>query len=546
MFLNLIYITACFIYTLIVLRMSVPVHLNVDEELYLAMAKSFHYEHNFQKEFEYLNYNCVLYSMLISLAYFWFTPEHIMTIVRFINVIVMCSAIFPAYLLAYDILHSRKKALIVGAFVLLIPDMVDSVYAMQEILCFPLLMWYFWCVYRDLKRQGGQMNGYCITAVTLSVLLFFTKTNMMVILPGYLLCSFWKPERKRIKKTFYIFALGAVLVFLGMQGIAFLNGWHTGVNHYAKQILALFPITGKTFIALCSGLVFYIIFFLLNTGILPVIVPYMNRKFYEQKDRQFLFYVTVGLLFMTLEIVGTIFLTEESGNLYPHKYLFRYFFGFGIPYIILFLKQEENDSISGKKLFPIYLLVSCYMIGYYFVLGDGGRTAIMDSHINVLIENMIRIAGRQMGILVSICFLFFSVLWMIFLKKKKIRKKFLIISVTGMVAFLLLNCWQQPYYSNVISGGNENKADFIALGNYLGEERREIYYLGEELDEYALFYGYIAQDYKWVRPEEMDGISPGGIVVLKKGSQQLSAGYERVNLGCEQIEIWEKRAETDF
>lgn len=186
------------------------------------------------------------------------------------------------------------------------------------------------------------------------------------------------------------------------------------------------------------------------------------------------------------------------------------------------------------------------MIGYYFVLGDGGRTAIMDSHINVLIENMIRIAGRQMGILVSICFLVFSVLWMIFLKKKKIRKKFLIISVTGMVAFLLLNCWQQPYYSNVISDGNENKADFIALGNYLGEERREVYYLGEELDEYALFYGYIAQDYMWVIPEKMDEISPGGIVVLKKGSQQLPIEYERVNLGCEQIEIWEKRAETDF
>lgn len=44
----------------------------------------------------------------------------------------------------------------------------------------------------------------------------------------------------------------------------------------------------------------------------------------------------------------------------------------------------------------------------------------------------------------------------------------------------------------------------------------------------------------------MDGISSGGIVVLKKGSQQLPIGYERVNLGCEKIEIWEKRAETDF
>ena len=174
---------------------------------------------------------------------------------------------------------------------------------------------------------------------------------MVVILSAYFLCNLWKPDQKRVEKTFFIFALGAVLVFLGMQGIAFLNGWHTGSNHYAKQILALFPITGKTFIVLCSGLVFYIVFSLLNTGILPVIVSYMNRKFYEQKDRQFLFYVTVGLLFMTLEIVGTIFLTEESGNLYPHKYLFRYFFSFGIPYIILFWKkmtlyQEKNYFLS--------------------------------------------------------------------------------------------------------------------------------------------------------------------------------------------------------
>lgn len=534
------YLAACFLYMLIASRMSVPVHLKVDEELYLAMAKSFHYEHNFQKAFEYLNYNCVLYSMMISLAYFWFTPEHIMTIVRFINVIVMCSAVFPVYLLAYDILHSKKKALIVGGFVLLIPDMVDSVYAMQEILCFPLLMWYFWCVYRDLKKPTGQINAWCVAAVILSVLLFFTKTNMMVILPAYILCSFWKPERKRVKKTFFIFALGAVLVFLGMQGIAFLNGWHTGSNHYAKQILALFPITGKTFIALCSGLIFYTVFFLLNTGILPVTIPYMNRKFYSQTDRLFLFYVTTGFLLMMLEIVGTIFLTEESGNLYPHKYLFRYFFGFGVPYIILFLKQEKNDSISVKKIFPIYWVVSFYMIVYYFILGDGGTTAIMDSHINVLIENMIRITGKWVGILVSVGFLIFSVAWMCFLKRKRIRLKFLTISVISMVLFLLLNSWQQPYYSNVISDGKQNKVDFIALGNYLGEERRKVYYLGEELDEYALFYGYIAQDYKWVRPEEIDEISVGGIVILEKASRQLPKGYEKVELECKQIDIWEK------
>ena len=535
-----LYLAACLIYMLIASRMSVPVHLKVDEELYLAMAKSFHYEHNFQKGFEYLNYNCVLYSMLISIAYYWFNPEHIMTAVRFINVVVMCSAVFPVYLLACDILQSRKKALAVGAFVLLIPDMVDSVYAMQEILCFPLLMWYFWCVYRDLKEQDGQIGGYCAAAVILSVLLFFTKTNMLVILPAYVLCSCWKPERKRLKKALFILVFGAILVIAGMIGITFLNGGHAGSNHYAKQILALFPITWKTVVAAVSGLVFYTVFFLLNTGILPVVIPYMNQKSYSQTDRRFLGYVTAGVVLMALEIVGTIFLTEEAGNLYPHKYLFRYFFGFGIPYIILFLKQKENDAVAVKKLFPVYLLVSCYMIGYYFILRDSGSTAIMDSHINVLIENMIRIAGKWAGILVGCCFLVFSIIWMLFLKKKKIRSKFLIISLACMVLFLILNSWQQPYYSNVVSGGKENKVDFITLGNYLGEERRKVYYLGEELDEYALFYGYIAQDYMWVRTEELDKISEGGIVVVKTASQQLPEGYKKVDLGCERIEVWEK------
>ena len=92
----------------------------------------------------------------------------------------------------------------------------------------------------------------------------------------------------------------------------------------------------------------------------------------------------------------------------------------------------------------------------------------------------------------------------------------------------------------MVSGGKENKVDFITLGNYLGEERRKVYYLGEELDEYALFYGYIAQDYMWVRTEELDKISEGGIVVVKTASQQLPEGYKKVDLGCERIEVWEK------
>ena len=64
----LIYVSAVILYLLAAVHMTVPVHLKVDEELYLAMAKSFHQKGSFQKGYEYINYSCVLYPMLISLG----------------------------------------------------------------------------------------------------------------------------------------------------------------------------------------------------------------------------------------------------------------------------------------------------------------------------------------------------------------------------------------------------------------------------------------------------------------------------------------------
>ena len=92
-------------------------------------------------------------------------------------------------------------------------------------------------------------------------------------------------SRKRLKKALFILVFGAILVIAGMIGITFLNGGHAGSNHYAKQILALFPITWKTVVAAVSGLVFYTVFFLLNTGILPVVIPvsYTHLDVYKRQ-----------------------------------------------------------------------------------------------------------------------------------------------------------------------------------------------------------------------------------------------------------------------
>ena len=66
----------------------------------------------------------------------------------------------------------------------------------------------------------------------------------------------------------------------------------------------------------------------------------------------------------------------------------------------------------------------------------------------------------------------------------------------------LINIFQHPYYSNQIAEGQRNKKQFIELAEYLRKDDVKVYYLNDKLDNGALFYGYIWQDYKWIPSAE--------------------------------------------
>ena len=113
---GLIFLCSMCIYGTWVTCFTAPVHVKVDEELYLGLARTFHYQGFFGMGKQTYIYICVLYSMLISIAYFWYTPEKILLLMRMINVLTLCSAAFSIGLLAVNILETRKSALQVTAF----------------------------------------------------------------------------------------------------------------------------------------------------------------------------------------------------------------------------------------------------------------------------------------------------------------------------------------------------------------------------------------------------------------------------------------------
>ena len=80
-----------------------------DEAIYINQARSFYCDRNFMRGGEPMGYDCILYSIILSPAYIFYSPESILTTMRFIGVLVMCSAVFPAYLLAKLILSDKKR-----------------------------------------------------------------------------------------------------------------------------------------------------------------------------------------------------------------------------------------------------------------------------------------------------------------------------------------------------------------------------------------------------------------------------------------------------
>lgn len=362
----------------------------------------------------------------------------------------------------------------------------------------------------------------------------------------------WKNRKKCIIKiaTGLIFWCGLVIIL--QRGITCLNGGHQGSNHYIEQFGWLFPISLNTFLAGLNGMIYYVVFFIFCVGILPCLVPVLYRNTYTKLEQKMLLFIYASIALMIVEIVVTIFLTEERGNFVPHKFLFRYFFGFGIPLLIMTWKVNTIEWKGKGILLGTYGIVGIYIAGYYWKIGTSTRTAIMDSHVTLLLENVNKFIWPGFPVWCALGFMLVAlpVLFWSFRRKdfrflmKCMRRTMWI--TAGVIC--IINLIQHPYYSNQIGEGKENQDDFTCVAEYLGKDDRKVYYLNESLNNLALVYGYLWQDYKWITDVEEIGQSgaDGGIVILtEKGRYESLDGFVDSGLDMRNLKLWVQEGQKD-
>ncbi len=516
------YLASVLFYGVFVSFFTSTVHAGVDEDIYLALAKSFHYSGCFEIEGQAASYSCVLYSMLISVAYYFYSPENILLFMRLIGVAVMCSAIFPIWLLAKGLLGDSKRAFRISCLSLCFPYMFDCAYLMQEVLSYPLFLWvlyFFYCSYRFWDNKKG--NSYMMLCAVFSVLCLFTKTymffipvaiNVLLVFDKLIAGQKWKKVLGKAVSYDGAYLLTGAAIYIAIRS---LNGFQQGSDHYGTQFMSLFPMNANTFLGGVLGICFYVSFLFLNMGVLPPLSLFACYKKMTGHSQKMARFCILSLIFLVLEIVILIVLTEERGELLPHKFLFRYFHIFVPIVTILFAKRHWRvDFLENRKVGIAAGIFFLFAFCYFLVMKGGTRQAIMDGHYFLLLENITKyiLPFADAVIVLILGVLFGVIVWAAWNGKRERPGRIVGMGIAAVAAMAVINCFQLPVYSNNIASGKIIQKDAVRMAEYLnGENYDFIYYVNGGNYYLRNFYGYLRQPYRAVPKEKLEEeIQKGG------------------------------------
>lgn len=427
-----LYLTAVLFYGLIALQFDSTRSGLADEAIYINMARSFHYDLNFMRHAEPMGYDCILYSMLLSVCYFFYLPENILPLMRFLGVILMCSTVFPSFLLANKILNERRYALFISFISIIIPSMTLSYYMYQEVLLYPLTLWFLYFFYNVMssnKYRYQFMIGLFI------YVLYNTKTVAMYILLAYLLflvldCLFFHKNYKRcFISLLSVCAAFFSIYFIVKLGINFLNDFQIKQSHYDNQIstsIQLF-INNLTFYIpqVVRGVFFYLYYTLLSVFAFPILIPLASYNRLNLKDKRFLLFCALSIISAILLIVGGIFLIEDAKLTAP-RFHSRYFFAFFIPFIILTLKAQ----CQACKLSSGMILILIGLFSFPFFAEDGLLFfgSFVDNYLFSIFRSINLFLGKYAQPLLAFLFISYGLMVFLFLylaQKSRLNSKLL-------------------------------------------------------------------------------------------------------------------------
>lgn len=215
--LSSLYAAAVAVQLALALRVVSP-WIMVDELIYSDMARSFADSARFLLRGVHANYGFV-YPLLLSPAYALFgSMTHVYDWARVVNVLAVCSVVFPTYLLARRVVRPGY-ALAVAALSIAIPSTIYAGTLMTENAFYPVFMWVAYALVLALEQPTAKRQ---VVLLALCVLAFLTRAQAVALVAAAVtapLLLAWiergRPRRLGAWKPLYgLVGLGALTVIV--------------------------------------------------------------------------------------------------------------------------------------------------------------------------------------------------------------------------------------------------------------------------------------------------------------------------------------------
>lgn len=328
-----------------------------DELLYNDVARSFIESGTFKFANMYGPSDAYLYPLTLSIVLkFFYNAETVSFVTRLFGIIVMSSVVFPTYLLTKKMKFNELECFLFSIVAVLVPDMMQSLFYVTEIVAYPLFMWTIYFFYGDIETD--RVNRNTIMFALLVYLSYQARSLNLAILAGYFLyilimcfTNIKQNKKHLIKMHLYkfivVFGMFKVLqesVAWALLKFGVVTATETkGANSGFSLILGglqedfLYSVTNWSY-----NVILYLFYVILAFGFFVVVIPLLYR-FDDKNNCKLVLFINLLLLCFIGAVVIIIQAREDPIIHEDRRIHMRYLFYFFIPYLLLLYKVNFKN-----------------------------------------------------------------------------------------------------------------------------------------------------------------------------------------------------------
>ena len=413
--------------------------LTIDEFLYFNLGRSIAAEGELLFRGQRADYGFILYPLILSPIYLLFNEgAHFFRLIQLWNIIIMNASVFPLFYLSRAVLKSEKKAFIITAVSMLLPDLILGQIIFSESVIYPLFFTLMYCVFQYIQRNEGK---YLLWGGLIGGLLYSVKPGAVTPAAVFFMMALFNTIRSKERKARICFIEAVLIMTVTISGFMMLARFGFG---YRGTVFSIYESQmGQTYGwnpgRFFRALFIYPYYFILACGIIGFAYPVYCFHRWTAELKTFWRFLIISLGVMSVGAAWSVERVSPFVNI-SLRYVAMY-----IPVVLLFCcvqgsaRSAESEKSGKPRWLPPVIMIGFVMLCTVFLgckAGAQTNEAYAQMSLSLLNSRILPVSKQTTGSIIILVFC--AALLFLFIKNPK-KLNYGKISMVFITIFMLIN-----------------------------------------------------------------------------------------------------------